>query len=136
QPPRFLTVVCREPRDFVISESIEQSPIPTLLHTTPLLEKEWNSCCRTLKPNRFQPRFFHFSRAGSAFTAHDHPVHAGQIEITEILQQRLYSKESRGDGRSTKLGNSRNPVSFVFDPDAPPALREVCERRLRPREPT
>src|SRR5437899_9136155 len=87
---RFLTVVCREPRDFVISESIEQSPIPTLLHTTPLLVEKWNSCCRTLKPNRFQPRFFHFSRARTAFASDDHPMNAGQIEITEILQQRLH----------------------------------------------
>ena len=48
---------------------------------------------------------------------------AGEIEDTQIFEQRLERKESDGDGHSTKQCDARETVPPVLDTHAPPKVR-------------
>src|SRR5947209_2422586 len=76
-------------RIFIESAAVEHPAIASLSYSTPLLEEEWHSCVATLVADGHYPFFAHGTGARAALAAHDHPVDSGEVEFSQIFEQRF-----------------------------------------------
>ena len=71
--PRWENIVFQPPRKAIISFAAQRSSSRLLAHAAPLLEKERNTGCLAMLPDRKNPVLFHRPSAGAALTPDDDP---------------------------------------------------------------
>lgn len=74
--------------------SVEDTSRDLFSGATPLLEEKGNTGVLALLPNRPNPLGLQGSGVRAAFSAHNDPRNAGEVELAEVLQQRLDGKEA------------------------------------------
>src|SRR5579883_1170282 len=73
--------------------AIELAPRFGFPHAAPLLEEESNLCGFALLADAMNPAGLHRAGAVAALAANDYPVNPVQLNLSEILQQRLDRQE-------------------------------------------
>src|SRR4029453_565160 len=109
-----------DPRAVIKGAVIQQTAGLFLLHAAPLLEEKWNPCVFALLPDRLYPILFHGPSTRTAFSAHDHPMNSGKVDLSEILQQRFDGKKANGCGRGPQVVDARQSVLSIFNAAPPP----------------
>src|SRR5437588_6865927 len=93
-------------RHFVVRAAIQEPAGGCFANTTPLLEEESDSVATTNLANVFHPAFLHWACPCAAFTAHDCPVDAGNLKLSEVFEKRLDGQKFDRRGRGTKMFDS------------------------------
>src|SRR5262245_61114353 len=96
-PFEWLTVTSSGARDLAQGERIVGTPAQLatalpFLHAVPLLEEERDAGALALVADREDPLLVHGSGPVPALAADDHPVNPGEIECSEIFEQRLHGE--------------------------------------------
>ena len=78
----------------VVCASLENSSGERLSYSTPLFEEKRNLRLLALISNGSDPFGLHWPGTRTALASYDYPIDAGQIESSEILQERFDRKES------------------------------------------
>ena len=78
----------------IVSSLVKQSAILSFPHAAPLLKEERNMIFAALIADGDDPFLPHWPSTGTALTSNDCPTDSGEIEFTEVFQQRLYGKKT------------------------------------------
>ena len=71
------------------------------MYAAPLFEEERYTSGFGQAKDAFDPRFQHWTSAVAAFTAYNHPTNITEIEVPEVLKERLDRQETDGSRGST-----------------------------------
>src|SRR5690606_2647422 len=116
--------VVRTRRCFVECAAIQQPACLRFADAAPLFEEERYVRLLALPLDVPDPVGFHLPRAVAAFSAHDHPADAGQVEDPQVLQQRLHGqKPGRDEDRRSEAGHAYDPRRSHPTKHAPDATR-------------
>src|SRR5262245_7069568 len=111
----------------VVGPAVECPAGQVLSCPAPLLEEECDTRRQALVADAADPLRAHRPGAGAALPADDHPGDPGQIDCSQVLQQRLDGQEpDRGRG-GAEMVDSWKPVLAVLDTDPPPDMRLIGE---------
>jgi hypothetical protein len=89
-----------------------------------LLEEERNTRGFALVADAARPRDLKRPRAGAALAADQDPADASQVELAQVLEQRLDREHSDGSGHLAQLVDPRDAVLPVLNADAEPEVRQ------------
>jgi hypothetical protein len=56
------------------------------VNTTPLPEKERDTCCPALTENVYDPLFLHRTGTSAAFASYNDPVDSSQVNFPQMLE--------------------------------------------------
>ena len=89
----------------------------------PLFEEERNARAAALVANGKNPFFFHRAGAGTAFATDNDPMNSGEIDRSQVFQERLDGEKADRGVCGAEVVNSREAVLLVLDADTPPDVR-------------
>lgn len=121
-------------RHLVPRPTVEDSARLLLLDAAPLFEEKWHTGFLALVAEIDDPLRVHRPRTRSRLTAHDHPIHAGEIEVRQRAKQRLERQELDHRARVAEMIDAES-VIIVFDADTHPDVAGPVQLLAQARQP-
>src|SRR5260370_37563807 len=116
---------CGDGRHFIVGTAVQGTAVLLLLDAAPLLEEELHALVLALLPNRLDPGLIERSGARAALAADDDPLDPIEVQLSDVLQERLDREESHLRRRRLEVLHTRQAVPPVLHADAPPDVRRL-----------
>jgi hypothetical protein len=103
---------------------VENSPLTLWRSTAPLFEKERHLRGLALIANAAHPRHRDRPVVNATFSPDDYPVDTGEVDFSQVFEQRFDGEKPYGGVCSSQNVDSRKSVLAVLNADAPPHIFE------------
>lgn len=105
----------------LIERSTVKAPACTaLIDSSPLFEEKRNICCLALFLYGLNPIRLNRASPAATLTSYNHPVDNTQVQLSEVLKQRLHRQETDFGSGAAEFSEAWQSSATILNADSPP----------------